>query len=90
MTGVEVKAAGNNGMQTTGSGFEQNQVDIGSDGKPCMANMMVMANIIYSDADHVGGTASLRISAADGADCPAFTEGPPCTVTTPLVGVRVP
>ena len=88
VTGVPIEADGDNGIKTTGAGFAQVDVDIGSDGKPCLTNMMVTASLLASGDDKFTGTAVLTITAAEGDDCPAFQSSPPCAVTTPLEANR--
>ena len=84
VTGVAIEAAGENGLQTTGAGFDQTGVDISGDGGDCLADMKVTAQLVSNGTDGFTGTATLTISAATGADCPAFQQGPPCAVATTL------
>lgn len=88
VTGVPIEASGDNGFRVSGNGFEQSGVDIASAGNDCLADMLVTAEIIASDNNTLTGSGTLAISAATGADCPAFIAGPPCNVTTPLRAVR--
>ncbi len=88
VTGVTFVAAGSNGLQTDGDGFEQTGVDIAPEGEDCLADMMVTADLVASDADTFTGTGTLSITSTEGDDCPAFQEGPPCSVTTTLTATR--
>ena len=87
--GVPFEVSGANGLRTTGNGFEQNGVDIAPDGEECDVDMLVTAELIASDDDTFTGTGTLTVSSATGENCPAFDEGPPCTVTTTLTATRV-
>lgn len=88
--GIEFEPVGDNGLRTSGDGFEQLGVDIGTaEGDECDADMMVTAELVATDDDTFTGTGTLEITDAVGEDCPAFLEGPPCEVTTPLTATRV-
>lgn len=88
-SGIEFELVGDNGLRTTGDGFEQIGVDISSsEEQDCLADMMVTAELSATDDDTFTGTGTLTITSTEGEDCPAFQEGPPCTVTTPMTATR--
>lgn len=88
--GIEFELVGDNGLRTVGDGFEQTDVDISnSDEEECLATMMVSAELVASGDDSFTGTGTLTITSTTGDDCPAFQDGPPCTVTTPMTATRV-
>ena len=87
--GVEFEPSGDNGLRTSGDGFEQIGVDIGTaEGDECDADMMVTAELISTDEDTFTGTGTLEITRTEGDNCPGFLEGPPCEVTTTLTATR--
>lgn len=85
VTGIDVEAVGDNGLKTSGTGFMQTGVDISAaaDGS-CLADMTVTFSLTASTDGNMTGSGSLSITAADGTSCPAFTAGPPCSVTSNL------
>ena len=89
VTGVEVEAAGNNGIQTAADGFVQQDVNITNDGTgDCLATMNVTFELTQAEPGSLTGSGTLSITEATGADCPAFTAGPPCEVVSNLTATR--
>ena len=90
VTGIEFELVGENGLKTAGEGFTQTGVDISTaEGDECEADMLVTADLSSQGEDRFTGTGTLTITETRGADCPAFENEPPCTVTTPLTADRV-
>lgn len=89
VTGVAVEASGNNGITTSGTGFTQEDVDISSAGDgSCLADMNVTFTLTASADGKLTGSGSLSITAAEGASCPAFQAGPPCSVISNLEATK--
>ena len=88
MTGVDVEASGTTGIKTSAAGFTQTGVDITADGGDCTADMNVTFDLTASTDGRLTGSGELSITAATGADCPAFQAGPPCTVVSNLSATK--
>lgn len=89
VTGIEFELVGDNGLKTAGEGFTQTGVDISaSEEEECEADMMVTAELTSQGEDRFTGIGMLTITEIRGEDCPAFQNGPPCTVSTPLTATR--
>lgn len=87
--GVDLEASGDNGMQIADGGIEQTDVDIETDEDgECLTQLTIDAELITTGEDTLTGTGTLTISEAEGDDCPAFTDEPPCEVTTDISAAR--
>lgn len=89
VTGIEIEASGNNGVKSAGGGFPQTGVDITTDGTGgCLADMTVSFELTESEPGTLTGTGTLTVTEATGAECPAFTTGPPCDIVTDMTAVK--